>query len=182
MGTSVDELSRDEMHPNSDEYHQASLFIALLVHYPEIAKVRTLGESGSLTLSFLLHTRPKPEAFNLFHERLNQSLRVLARLDGQVDAGACETQLRPQGPLLVLDVFRPIVQVTPEEFPLVVQLVREHLGRELLVERDAGWDESLTGAEDAIAEGLRRAKQIEAASEAIVGFRHDGRVLVFSSR
>lgn len=181
MDQPLEALSRDELDPNSDRYHQAGLLVALLLHYPEIGSVRVVGEAAQLTLSFLLRKSPEPSVYEALRNRLTQALRVLARIEGREEGRVVETVLRPHGPLYLLDLHRDLGSTVAEEFPILLDTVNEYLGPILLVEREDGWEEYITGDGSAIADGLQRAKSIQPVREALVGFRHDGRVLVFSS-
>lgn len=155
--------------------------VALLLRYPELGSVRVLPSQAVLTLSFWLREAPEPAACAQFERRVRQALRMLSRLEGHGYMREVGLTLRGQGPLHVLEVRRDLESLAAEEFGIILGLVRQAFGGIVVVEGEAyAGDGDEYDADLTIAHGLDQAKRVRQGEE-LVGFRQDGRVLVFSA-
>jgi len=160
---------------------QAHLLVALLLRYPEIGSVRVLPSASFLNLSFFFRAQPEEADFDRFRSRVVQALGLLSRLEGGTDLRQVFMSLRTQGPLWVLDIRRDLSSLVVEEFAIVLGMVVQAFGNLLVIEKDSDGGEAMIFEDDSdIAQGLSQARTMQHGEE-LIGFRHDGRVLVFSS-
>lgn len=172
----------DEIDAEVGAYREANLLVALLLRYPEIGSVRVLPSSASITLSFWLHAEPDPALMEEFRRRLAQSLHLLSRSEGGGLRRQVHLDVKRQGTLSLLRVSRDLETLAAEEFAILLGMVRQYFGNLVVVEGDAVW----TDADDeydadlSIAYGLDQVRSARQ-GDALIGFRHEGRVLVYSA-
>jgi len=161
---------------------EANLLVALLLRYPEIGSVRVLPTSASITLSFWLHAAPDPALVEAFRLRLGQGLRLLCRSEGRGVQRQVHLDLKQYGSLSRLEVSRDLETLAAEEFAILLGMVRQYFGNLVVVEGDAVWTDAdhEDEVDRSIAHGLDQVRSARQ-GDALIGFRHEGRVLVYSA-
>lgn len=170
------------------EEHQFGFLAALLIHFPEIASVRTWADESALSITFLLESEPDLETVATFEDRLNRALAALSRLLGDRTLRTAHVSARSFNDLSSLRVVRSLDTIIAEEFPILRGMLTETFGKLVIAEsptNDSGepdWALEL-GEEDEtmpLDYTLRRFKA-SAAKGHLYGFRDGARVLVYRS-
>lgn len=156
-----------------------SLIAFLLVRYPEIGTVRFDPEQQTMQFSFVL-TKPLADVeVESFKQALLMSLDSLVQLS-QKSTGKVEVRSTVEGNLTFLEVVREIASLTQEEIALIIGLVRRNFEGCLQTEtEDAAQEEEVVLQEEMIEHMLDNLKDTRQGKR-LIGFREEGRVMVFN--
>jgi len=183
--SSVSESSIDDWDTDGLEENEFGFFAALLIHFPEIASVRTSSDDSLLSITFLLASNPDPKLVRSFDEHFNRSLAALSRVIGDGVERIAKTSVLFFDDIASLQVVRPLHSVVAEEFPILRGMVLETFGKLVIVESEqkesaGGWELDLgeNGEAYPLEHTLRRFKASGAKGH-LYGFRDGERVLVY---
>lgn len=156
-----------------------SLIAFLLVRYPEIGSVRFDPEQKTLLFSFVLVKSLSKEEVDSFKENLLLSLSNITNLQGR-ESGTTDINLVEYEGLTFLEITRNIDALTQEEIALIIGVIREFFGDYLLLDQeDALQEEDIILQEEMIEHMLEDLKDSRQEKK-LIGFREEGRVLVFN--
>jgi hypothetical protein len=164
-----------------------SFLSSLLVRFPEIGSAQLLDGGRTLSLEFYLNRRLGSAEFRRFADEVRTSQEVFLSL---VRLKPADFRLERQRPararrgerLEGLDSFqavRDLGTLTVEEISLLVALVREHFGEDL-VRGEELFEEDEDLQEEMIHESLEKIRNFSQEVN-LIGFRDDMRVLIYSS-
>lgn len=182
MNGSFDDISNNEFDEEGlqeRDYPRASFLVALLLHYPELARVRVRPQEGLLTLSFLLQTPLEPAVFKTLSEAATGRLNLLSYVEGQNMTRVVHVSQRKEGSLAVLELDRDLHTLTAEEFPILFDLVINTAGSLLLVDATEGAVPVSPRDDDLSITDVLNSTEIPLSDVEIIGVRDSGRVLVF---
>lgn len=159
--------------------HEANLLISILVRYPEIGTINYDAETGAIELTLMLSGIPTDAELNHIKAKLLASIAAYHALEG-IAGGQVAVRCSACDQVAMLTIHRDVVTLTRGEMALVIALMRENLLDRLVVdENDAVLEEDLLVQEEVIGDMLESMKK-ERSSSGLIGFREDGRVLVFN--
>lgn len=155
------------------------LFVSILVRYPEVANITYRRETHSLKLTVLLRSRlPAPEAAR-FQRVLVRSVETYVRLSRR-SARLVGADIAARDGVTVVELRRDIDSLTQTELAMLLTLVREFFGANLVVESLPPVElDELTAQEEYIEEMLDDLRDAPQAPN-LIAFREEGRVLVFN--
>ena len=156
-----------------------TLLASILVRYPEVSTVNFDSKFHTLKFSFVLKGRVSFEKIKEFEEKLKDCLDAYSSLVDlklpPVNIGKVEYD-----DITILEVERDVNSLTQEELSLIVALLHEELGELVvaeyathLLEEDMLLQEEMI---DNILEDMRDTTH----GRSFMGYREDGRVLVFN--
>ena len=165
---------------DSESYaNSMSLIVSLLIRYPEIATLKLNPVERSFMFSFIFRYRfPLPEQ-KAFREELEMSLEALAVLD-RAQPQMIDFLFKRQKDLSFLEIKRDIASFSPEELSLIVKIINDRYGREIIKDEDSeAGEEDLLFQEEMIAHMMEELKETEQEKE-LIGIREEGRVMIFN--
>ncbi|HLS91690.1 MAG TPA: hypothetical protein VK101_10590 [Limnochordia bacterium] len=156
------------------------LLVTLLIRYPELSAVHVSPSGHTLELSFLLSGAAKPHEIEACAAKIRSSLDALSRLVQQNPGHERRVVVRRQSydTLTRLIVSRDLSDLVPEEFAIIVAVVKESLGKLLIVDDAHEPPTDLLDDAEAIADTLNALRTQQPGRE-LIGIRDGGRVLVF---
>ncbi len=164
------------------ELHQGgtvSLFVSILVRYPEVASVTYRRESHSLKLALLVKTQMPEERVAALKDLVGKSITAYARLAGR-EVRVLELEVKSRQDVTVVEMWRDLDSLTQNELSMVLMVLRQFCGNELVVDQIPHIEsEDLAVQEELIEEmleDLRDSRQ----QPSLIAFRDEGRVLVFN--
>ena len=158
------------------------LLSAMLVCYPEIATVAYEPGEGQLVLGFVIREPlPTREGLQDFAKFIDNSLQTYHQLeDGlfvwvAIDADA-------QANTLMLNVRRSISDVTRGELELIVTLLRDKFGEQLVVDKHSldTLDPDFADLQSDLLDQMLDQAQELTIRERIIGIRENDRVVVYN--
>lgn len=155
------------------------LLMSILVRYSEIARIKALPKERRICLGFMLHGTCSAAAYEEFELVLRQSLDAVSML-GRRPLGDLDVTIDDSSDFTMVEFCRDIATLGADEFPVLIGLLHEQFPDALVL--DSG--PSLPDEEDAlqaemIAELLVQCRYAPPSKEPLVGFRDNGKVLVF---
>lgn len=156
-----------------------SLIAFLLVRYPEIGTVRFDPDQKTLQFSFVLVKELTREEFEAFRERLALSLSAISDLQGRKH-GQTEITYNNCDNLTFLEILRDIDSLSQEEIGLIIGLVHQFFDGNLLLDQDEAVQEEDVLLQEEMIEHMLEDLKDSHQEKRLIGFREEGRVLVFN--
>lgn len=159
------------------------LLISLLIRYPEIGSIRYLPDQRSLQLHFYISLGDKEQStfsqeavqqkvtkhVEAFLSLMDEKYELLSLVWSEVEN------------VLQLTLERDVKSLSLHEVSLVVTLLSEALGPDLIVEKGpVADDEEMWFQNEMLIDGLLESMRRESPRQSLVGIREEGRVLVFN--
>lgn len=157
-----------------------NLLISILLRYPEIINVSF--EPGHKTLGFTLMLRRKLDdrEFEAFRRLMVESLKGYLALVGRVEEpGICLRKAICLGHTLIR-ISCDISLLTHETISLLVESAVGFFGEDLIAEGQGRPPEEDRESQDEVIENLLADTRDKHYQRSLIGFREDGRVLVFN--
>lgn len=154
---------------------QVDLFVSILVRFPQIGTIRYDPETSALRLAFLL--KATDQSFQIFARRVESHLALFHSLR-QEEIAVASLKKSETGELTTLEVIRDLASLSLSELNLIVQLVRDYYG-DALVQEGPTMTEEDELEQNLLIENLLMSSAWRPL-ERLMGFRENGRVLVFS--
>lgn len=154
------------------------LLISILMRYPEVASVNYDPERQVLKFTFLCSKILKAEEIESLKEMIFDAVGVYNSLENKKD-GNIFFEYNVCGDTTVIELQRDVCTLIGKEITLIVGLLRQFLGEDLLVEESNLIGEDLLEQDeviDYVLENIRLPKY----EKQLVAFREEGRVLVFN--
>ncbi len=154
------------------------LLISILMRYPEVASVNYDPEKQMLKFTFLCSKILEGKEIELLKEMILDAVGVYNSLEDK-EAGNIFFEHYVYGDTTVIELQRDVCTLIGEEITLIVGLLRQFLGKNLLVEESNLLGEDLVEQDEVInyvLENIRLPKH----EKQLVAFREEGRVLVFN--
>jgi hypothetical protein len=156
-----------------------SLFVSILVRYPEVASVTYRRESHCLRLSVLVRSGLPEERVAALRERIGKSIQAYVRLVDR-ETRVFDLAVKARQGVSVVEMWRDIDSLTQNELSLILTVVREFFGDELVVDSLPHVEsEDLAVQEELIEEMLDDLRDFRQQPN-LIAFREEGRVLVFN--
>jgi hypothetical protein len=156
-----------------------SLIAFLLVRYPEIGSVRFDPAQKTLQFSFVLVKSLTKEEFEPFKENLLLSLNNMTELQER-ESGTTEVNYAEYDGLTFLEIIRNIESMTQEEIALITGVIREFFEENLLLDQEDILQEEDAVLQEEMIEHMLEDLKDSRQEKRLIGFREEGRVLVFN--
>ncbi len=155
--------------------------IASLVRYPELSSLDFQPEAGRVTLSFCLrgrleHSHAAALADSLMEVLLTYHHLLRFPLAGE---GVAEFTTEFVEPLTILRLTRDLASLSPDEVGMVIDLLRDRCGADLLMDPSDFSEDDLLDQEETIQAALESLDKDP--GRRLFAVREDGRVLVFNT-
>ncbi len=163
--------------------NSASLLISILVRYPEIATVNFVPEGKILKFTFITSSAISDQLWETFCHGLYESVEVYASLVHRGTPRVKAERLEFDS-VSIVEISRDVATLTQEEISLIIELARSALGSELITEGhdgDGEFEEELV-YQDEIIETMLDDLRESVQQRKLIGFREEGRVLVFNKQ
>lgn len=160
-----------------------SLLISILVRYPEIATVNFVPQGKVLKFTFMVSRPISEDTWKAFRDGLRKSVEAYAALVHGMSP-MLRVERRDYGEVSLIEISRDAATLTQEEISLIIEFARAQLGSSLVTEgvTDEGtFDEDLVFQDEMIENMLEDLKET-IQHRKLIGFREDGRVLVFNKQ
>jgi len=155
------------------------LLISILVRYPEIATINFDPIGHVLKFAFISSQALKPEQLSAIEEKVLDSIEVFNLLEGRKVKMSAISYLDCDQ-LTIIEAQRDIDTLAQEEISLIVQLVREFLGNNLVTETEEFIFEDDPVLQEEIIEYMLEGMKGAHGDRRLFAFREEGRVLVFN--
>ena len=159
------------------------LIISLLIRYPEIGSIRYLPEQRSLQLSFYIclneaqRTSFQP---SIIEKKIVEHVETFLALNADSYEIFTVKWVELES-MLQLTLERDVKSLSLHEVSLIVTLLEEALGTDLVIEKGALTDdEDMWFQNEALIDGLLESMRRENPRQLLVGIREEGRVMVFN--
>ncbi|MGE5599279.1 MAG: hypothetical protein ACM3XS_07850 [Bacteroidota bacterium] len=156
-----------------------SLIVSLLVRYPAIATVSFDPRHKSLQFTFVIARPLAKEEFEPLHRTVTDSLEVAAVLNGRAPRILKMTCSAHEG-MSFLEVKRDVDSLMPEEIALLTTLIDQHFEKDLVREQDETLEEEDQALQEEMIEHMLEDLKDSRPEKKLIGFREDGRVMVFN--
>jgi len=158
---------------------QASLLVSILLHYPELASVRFGPVDGQILFSFMLKEVCQEAELEAFRRDLRQHLEAFMEITGR-KAKVCKVRKVQHDRHTLIEVIRDVATLSQQELSLLLNLVRSRFASQLMVEGGNLWSEEDATAQEELIDEMLEDVRILARRRELVGYRDDGRVMVFN--
>ena len=158
-----------------------SLLASILVCHAEIASVSYEPKERSIDFSFNLKKVPTKEEFRDFAQLVGESLETYSLLEGSYQPQKVDFTLETQGGVAFFHIVRDLTTLVRGEINLMVKLVKDKFGTELVRDRYAPdrLDEEFAAAQEEVLEHVLLTVKDSGLKNKLVGIREEGRVVVF---
>jgi hypothetical protein len=156
-----------------------SLIAFLLVRYPEIGSVRFDPGQKTLQFSFVIVKNLIEEEFNSFKEQLILSLSNISELQAR-EPGLIEVSYAEYDSLTFLEIMRDIDSLNQEEIALIIGVVHQFFDGFLLLDQEETLQEEDELLQEEMIEHMLEDLKDSRQEKRLIGFREEGRVLVFN--
>jgi hypothetical protein len=157
------------------------LLISILVRYPEIATINFDPIEHVLKFAFISSQALKTEQLSAtaIEGKVLDSIEVFNLLEGRKVKMSAISYLDCDQ-LTIIEVQRDIDTLAQEEISLIVQLIREFLGDNLVTETDEFVFEDDPVLQEEIIEYMLESMKRANGDRHLFAFREEGRVMVFN--
>jgi hypothetical protein len=156
-----------------------SLIAFLLVRYPEIGSVSFDPEQKTMQFSFVLVKLLDQADLDRFTEQLMLSLNSMAQLQNR-EMGQLQVACNEDEGLSFLEITRNLNSLSQEEIGLIIGVVQQFFeGILLLDQEETAQEEDVLLQEEMIEHMLEDLKDSRQEKK-LIGFREEGRVLIFN--
>jgi len=156
-----------------------SLIAFLLVRYPEIGSVRFDPDQKTLQFSFILATGLNGEEEECFRDTLSLSLNSISQLQGR-EPGVINLSYNSGDGLTFVEITRDIDTISHEEISLIIGLIQQFFGEDLLMDQDESLQEEDAVMQEEMIEHMLEDLKDSRQEKRLIGFREEGRVLIFN--
>jgi hypothetical protein len=156
-----------------------SLIAFLLVRYPEIGSVRFDPVQKTLQFSFVLVKSIAEEEFMAFKDQLMLSLSNISQLQER-DLGQTRMNFAEYDGLTFLEIMRDIDSLNQEEIALIIGVVQQFFEGYLLLDQEESLQEEDEVLQEEMIEHMLEDLKDSRPEKRLIGFREEGRVLVFN--
>lgn len=156
-----------------------TLLASILVRYPEVSTVNFDSEFHTLKFTFILRGTVPPEKMDAFEKRLRECLDAYSFLIEEdipplrVGQAECED-------ITILEVERDVDSLTQEELSLIVALLHEEFGDLIVAEYATHLPEEDRILQEELIENMLEDIRGATHGRNLMGYREDGRVLIFN--
>ena len=125
---------RRSTRPKSEQARPGvQLLASVLVCFPQIETVSYDPSAGMLAMDFVVRAQPAPEAMEAFAALLGESIETYHAFDGGA-ATEMDFSYEQHDTLTMIHLARRMDELTEKELNLIVQLLAERFGKDLLVD------------------------------------------------
>jgi hypothetical protein len=156
-----------------------SLIAFLLVRYPEIGTVRYDPDRKTLQFSFMLVKALSNEEYADFKDQLLLSLSAISDLQGR-KPGQTDVSYADYDNLTFLEILRDIDSLSQEEISLIIGIVHQFFEGSLLLDQEENSQEEDAVLQEEMIEHMLEDLKDSHQEKKLIGFREEGRVLVFN--
>ncbi len=169
--TALDVTSIDSNYFN----YGTGLLVSILLRYPEVGTISCSQKQQTLILKFLV---AKDCAFEQLQNKLTQALEMFHKLEGRTMRLFKIEKHEQELDLIV--VTRDLHSITKNEINLIVELMKNNIGKQLIKDEGDLPEEEIVLQEEVINHMLA-ALRTNGTDKSFTAVREDGRVLVFNS-
>ncbi|MCR4425755.1 MAG: hypothetical protein NUW23_06125 [Firmicutes bacterium] len=156
------------------------LLVSILVRYPEICTVSYVPDARSLEFSFMVARALKPEEFEDFRTRALSSISVYLHLLRLEQAPVAKIAACYIDGITQIQMTRDVSTLTGEEISLLIGLVLEAFGEDLIKDRSDALEEEEMEVQEEFIENLLADLKETMQEKKLIGYREEGRVVVFN--
>lgn len=164
-----------------DEYsatNHGNLLATILVRHSQIGTLQVLPHSRCLRFGFFVKGSWDPNTFQEFSRYLSESIKTLVFLAGK-ELTVMDLHVSEYGEFSVIELDRDMATISPQEISLIVLLLQEQFGPDLVASDEGGDIEDVAWYDDFIQHVLEDING-ETPLDELIGFREGGRILVFN--
>lgn len=156
-----------------------SLFVSILVRYPEIASVTYRRESHSLKLAVLAKAPTPEQRGPELKDLVGKSVTAYARLVGR-EVRVFDLKVNARQGVTIVEMWRDLDSLTQNELSMALTVIRRFFGDSLVIDQIPHVEgEELAVQEELIEEMLEDLREPRQQAN-LIAFRDEGRVLVFN--
>lgn len=160
-----------------DSYNHScstGLLVSILLRYPEVGTISCSQKQQSLILKFLIS---KDCDFPALKNKLTLALEMFNRIEGR-KIKVCNIEKHEQE-LDLLVITRDLGTITQNEMNLIVAIIKDELGKQLITEESELAEDDIVFQEELISHMLATIRS-NGTEKNVTAIREDGRVLVFN--
>ncbi|NLL51263.1 MAG: hypothetical protein GX248_00990 [Peptococcaceae bacterium] len=151
------------------------LLVSILLRYPEIGTISCCNEQQTLVLKFLVS---KEYEFEPLKSKLTLALELFHKIEGRKIA-FCNIEQHLQQEVDLIAITRDLKSITQNEINLIVEIIKNSIGQNLIIDQDSLPEEEIVLQEEVI-NHLLTAIRTNGTDKSFTALREDGRVLVFN--
>jgi hypothetical protein len=154
-----------------------NLLALLLARYPQLGTLQILPQSRTMRFGFFVKGPWDVESYTKFGEHLGENIELVVELAGR-RISCFDLRVTQYEDMSMVEIDRDMGSITLEEIALIVALFEKQFSTSLISSDDdfqaddLHWDD---GAIQHVLEDISR----EVHLQELLGFREDGRILVF---
>ena len=156
-----------------------SLIVSLLVRYPGIATISLDPEQKTLQFTFIIARTLSALEYQVLTKKIRDSLEAMAMLVGR-EGLQIEMALSGDNGMSFLEIKRDINSLLPEEIALLTALIDCEFQGELVCDQDETLEEEDQALQEEMIERMLEDLRDSRQEKKLIGFREEGRVLVFN--
>lgn len=155
------------------------LLISILVRYPEVGTINYDPDTSLLSLTFMVYQLQEDSHLQAFTQLLEMSLESFNLLEGRKPK---EIRLlaSTNGNFTCLELLRDVDTLAQDEFALIISLMRQQFGDQLVTDQNEEMQEEELEMQEEMIEHMLQNVKGNFSKKKLIGFREDGRVLVFN--
>ncbi|KUO66591.1 MAG: hypothetical protein APF84_17355 [Gracilibacter sp. BRH_c7a] len=154
--------------------YSTGLLVSILLRYPEVGTISCCQKQQALILKFLV---TKDCKFEGLKTKLTQALEMFHKIEGRkMRLFSIEKQ---EQELDLLVITRDLGSITQNEMNLIVEIIKNDLEKQLIVDDSNLMEEEIVFQEETINHMLAAIRS-NGTEKNITALRDDGRVLVFN--
>ncbi len=155
------------------------LLVSILVRYPEVATCKLSPADGCIRFTYILRGSIDQEVKETFSSFLTTSIAAFHHLQS-ISVNESTLNFAEYGQFSLLEVKRDFSSLTRQEIALISTLVAIHFKDRLVLEDYSSWGEEELDVQDEIIENMLEDTRFEIVPKDLIGFRENGRVLVYN--
>jgi hypothetical protein len=156
-----------------------SALIAVLVRYPEVSSLNFDPETGVLTVSFCVKGAEDPERWQTIQDHIGEVLEAYREIVDAPTPRAEAWQTDTMESMTVVNFVRDVDTLTVEEVGLVIELLRDAAGPDLMADPNELAEDEWLLQEETIQATLESLKESPGGS--LLALREEGRIFVFNT-
>jgi hypothetical protein len=156
-----------------------TLLASILVRYPEVSTVNLDSKFRILKLTFILKGPVPSDRIKAFETKLRDSLDAYSHIIEEKASPLCVKTVEFED-ITILELERDVESLTQEELSLIIGLLHLEFQELIVAEYTAHLSEEDMFLQDEIIESMLEDIRGAKTGRNLVGYKDDGRVLVFN--
>jgi len=156
------------------------LLVSILVRYPEICTISYVPESRTLGFSFMVSRRVEAAEIQAFKHKALTSIRVYLGLLKAPGEPVLHITGSYVGDITQIQLTRDVATLTADEISLLIGLILAGFSDNLITDRSEDFEEEDLVVQDEFIANLLADLKESVQDKGLIGFREEGRVVVFN--